>query len=141
MTISGALSAVSITGALSAAATALSGASSTDTSTLTAVANDYSFEEVFAKQVRALGQSGDVLLAISTSGNSENVLRAVAAAHDRGMTVVALTGGSGGTIAEALEQSDVEIRVPSKRTCRVQETHIVVIHCLCDLIDATVLGA
>ena len=113
----------------------------TDTSTLTAVANDYSFEEIFSKQVRALGQSGDVLLAISTSGNSENVLRAVAAAHDRGMTVVALTGRSGGTIAEALEPTDIEIRVPSDRTCRIQETHIVVIHCLCDLIDATVLGA
>ena len=113
----------------------------TDTSTLTAVANDYSYEEIFAKQVRALGQAGDVLLAISTSGNSENVLRAVAAAHDRGMTIVALTGGSGGTIAESLEPTDIELRVPSKRTCRIQETHIVVIHCLCDLIDATVLGA
>lgn len=113
----------------------------TDTSTLTAVANDYSFEEIFSKQVRALGQSGDVLLAISTSGNSENVLRAVTAAHDRGLTVIALTGGSGGTIAEALEPTDIEIRVPSSRTCRIQETHIVVIHCLCDLIDATILGA
>lgn len=113
----------------------------TDTSTLTAVANDYSYEEVFAKQVRALGQSGDILLAISTSGNSENVLRAVTMAHERGMTVVALTGGNGGTIAAALAPTDVEIRVPAKRTCRVQETHIVVIHCLCDLIDATLLGA
>ncbi len=113
----------------------------TDTSTLTAVANDYSFEEVFSKQVRALGQSGDVLLAISTSGNSENVLRAVTAAHDRGMAVVALTGRSGGKIAEALEPGDVEIRVPAERTCRIQETHLVVIHCLCDLIDATILGA
>ena len=113
----------------------------TDTSTLTAVANDYSFEEVFAKQVRALGQSGDVLLAISTSGNSENVLRAVTAAHDRGMAVVALTGRNGGSIAAALEPGDVEIRVPAERTCRIQETHLVVIHCLCDLIDATVLGA
>lgn len=113
----------------------------TDTSTLTAVANDYSYEEVFAKQVRALGRSGDVLLAISTSGNSENVLRAVTMAHERGMTVVALTGGNGGTIAAALAPTDVEIRIPAKRTCRVQETHIVVIHCLCDLIDAILLGA
>jgi len=113
----------------------------TDTSTLTAVANDYSYEEVFAKQVRALGQSGDVLLAISTSGNSENVLRAITMAHDRGMTVIALTGGNGGTIAKALAPTDVEIRVPAKRTCRVQETHIVVIHCLCDLIDAATLDA
>ncbi|HSG66464.1 MAG TPA: phosphoheptose isomerase [Gammaproteobacteria bacterium] len=113
----------------------------TDTSTLTAVANDYSFAEIFAKQVRALGQSGDVLLAISTSGNSENVLRAVTTAHDRGMTVVALTGGDGGRISQALQGEDIEIRVPSGRTCRVQETHILVIHCLCDLVDVSLLGA
>lgn len=112
----------------------------TDTSTLTAVANDYSYAEVFAKQVRALGQSGDVLLALSTSGNSENVLRAIAAAHDRGMTVVALTGGDGGRISQALQADDIELRVPSGRTCRVQETHILVIHCLCDLIDTSLLG-
>lgn len=112
----------------------------TDTSALTAIANDYSYDEVFAKQVRALGQAGDVLLAISTSGNSGNVLRAIAAAHEREMSVVALTGGDGGRIAQALGTSDVEIRVPSSRTCRVQETHILVIHCLCDLIDAGLLG-
>jgi D-sedoheptulose 7-phosphate isomerase len=112
----------------------------TDTSTLTAVANDYSYDEIFAKQVRALGQPSDVLLAISTSGNSENVLRAIATAHGRGMIVIALTGGDGGKIALALEGSDIEIRVPSGRTCRVQETHILVIHCLCDLIDVGLLG-
>lgn len=112
----------------------------TDTSTLTAVANDYSYAEIFAKQVRALGQSGDVLLALSTSGNSENVLRAITAAHDRGMAVVALTGGDGGKMSQALQGEDIEIRVPSGRTCRVQETHILVIHCLCDLIDVSLLG-
>lgn len=112
----------------------------TDTSTLTALANDYSFEDIFAKQVRALGQPGDILLAISTSGNSENVLRAITMAHDRSMAVIALTGGDGGKIAQKLEASDTEIRVPSGRTCRVQETHILVIHCICDLIDAGLLG-
>jgi D-sedoheptulose 7-phosphate isomerase len=112
----------------------------TDTSTLTAVANDYSYAEIFAKQVRALGQSGDVLLALSTSGNSENVLRAITAAHDRGMSIVALTGGDGGKMSQALQSEDIEIRVPSGRTCRVQETHILVIHCLCDLIDVSLLG-
>lgn len=111
----------------------------TDTSTLTAVANDYGYAEIFAKQVRALGQARDILLAISTSGNSENVLRAIATAHDRGMTVVALTGGDGGKMSRALQAQDVEIRVPSGRTCRVQETHILVIHCLCDLIDVSLL--
>lgn len=112
----------------------------TDSSTLTAVANDYSYDEIFAKQVRALGQPGDILLAISTSGNSENVLRAVATAHDRGMSVLALTGGDGGRISQVLEGNDIELRVPSSRTCRVQETHILIIHCLCDLIDVSLLG-
>jgi D-sedoheptulose 7-phosphate isomerase len=112
----------------------------TDTSTLTALANDYGYEDVFAKQVRALGQGGDVLLAISTSGNSENVLRAVGMAQSRGMTVVALTGGDGGRISAALRPADIEICAPSPRTCRVQEVHILIIHCLCDLIDAGLLG-
>jgi D-sedoheptulose 7-phosphate isomerase len=112
----------------------------TDSSTLTALANDYSFADVFAKQVHALGQAGDVLLALSTSGNSENVLRAITAAHGHGMAVVALTGRDGGKIAEALGATDVEIRVPSQRTCRVQEVHILIIHCICDLIDADMLG-
>jgi len=113
----------------------------TDSSTLTSISNDYAYEEIFSKQVRALGKPQDVLLGISTSGNSENVIRAIAAAHERGMKVVALTGCDGGRMADIFAEGDVEIRVPSKRTCRIQETHIVVIHCLCDLIDATVLGA
>ena len=113
----------------------------TDSSTLTSIANDYEFNEIFSKQVRALGHPDDVLLAISTSGNSENVLRAIHAAHERGMKVVALTGRDGGAIAEALHAEDVELRVPAQRTCRIQEVHILIIHCLCDLIDAELLGA
>ncbi|MCZ6585095.1 MAG: phosphoheptose isomerase [Gammaproteobacteria bacterium] len=112
----------------------------TDSSTLTAIANDYQYEDVFAKQVRALGQSGDVLLAISTSGNSENVLRAVTTAHSRGLKVVALVGRDGGTIARSLSSGDVELRVPADRTCRIQEVHLLIIHCLCDLIDVGILG-
>ena len=112
----------------------------TDSSTLTAIANDYEYANVFAKQVRALGQAGDILLAISTSGNSENVLRAVTTAHSRGMKVVALTGRDGGTIAQSLNSDDVELRVPADRTCRVQEVHLLIIHCLCDLIDVGILG-
>jgi D-sedoheptulose 7-phosphate isomerase len=107
----------------------------TDTSTLTAIANDYDFNEIFSKQVLALGKAGDCLLAISTSGNSPNVLEAVRAAHERNMSVVALTGNDGGTIAKSLAGDDIEIRVPNSRTARVQEVHLVVIHCLCDAID------
>ena len=112
----------------------------TDSSTLTAIANDYGYENVFAKQVRALAQPHDVLLAISTSGNSENVLRAITTAHDRDLKVVALTGRDGGTIARSLNSEDVELRVPAERTCRVQEVHLLIIHCLCDLIDAGIRG-
>jgi D-sedoheptulose 7-phosphate isomerase len=111
----------------------------TDSSTLTSIANDYAFVEVFAKQVRALGQPEDVLLAISTSGNSENIVRAIHAAHERGLRVVALTGRDGGAIASALADGDIEIRVPAERTCRIQEVHLLIIHCLCDLIDAELL--
>ncbi len=111
----------------------------TDSSTITSIANDYAFVEVFAKQVRALGQPADVLLAISTSGNSENVIRAIHAAHERGLKVVALTGRDGGAIASVLAAADIEIRVPAERTCRIQEVHLLVIHCLCDLIDAELL--
>jgi D-sedoheptulose 7-phosphate isomerase len=111
----------------------------TDSSTLTSIANDYAFIEIFAKQVRALGQPADVLLAISTSGNSENVVRAIHAAHERGLRVVALTGRDGGAIAGVLGDADVEIRVPAERTCRIQEVHLLIIHCLCDLIDAELL--
>jgi len=111
----------------------------TDSSTLTSIANDYAFVEIFAKQVRALGQPADVLLAISTSGNSENVVRAIRAAHERGLRVVALTGRDGGAIASLLADGDIELRVPADRTCRIQEVHLLVIHCLCDLIDAELL--
>ena len=111
----------------------------TDSSTLTSIANDYSFVEVFAKQVRALGQPADVLLAISTSGNSENVVRAIHAAHERGLRVVALTGRDGGAVAGVLTEDDIELRVPAERTARIQEVHLLVIHCLCDLIDAELL--
>ncbi len=112
----------------------------TDTSLLTAVANDYAFEQVFAKQVRALGASGDVLLAISTSGNSANVVAAIVAAHDRGMRIVALTGKGGGEVGRILQERDVHICVPHERTARIQEVHLLTIHCLCDAIDNTLLG-
>lgn len=112
----------------------------TDSSTLTSIANDYAYEEIFAKQVTALGRNRDVLLAISTSGNSENVNRAIDAAHERAVRVVALSGRDGGRMAGILADDDVEIRVPAERTARIQEVHLVVIHCLCDLIDRTILG-
>lgn len=112
----------------------------TDSSTLTSIANDYDYNEIFSKQVRALGQSGDVLLAISTSGNSPNVVRAIEAAHDRGMRVIAFTGRDGGDMAKHLGEADIELRVPAQRTARIQEVHLLLIHCLCDLIDARVLG-
>ncbi|MGM0831624.1 phosphoheptose isomerase [Halomonas qinghailakensis] len=113
----------------------------TDTSTLTSIANDYSYNEVFSKQIRALGQPGDVLLAISTSGNSANIVQAIQAAHDRDMTVVALTGRDGGNMASLLGQDDCEIRVPATSTARIQEVHLLVIHCLCDLIDEQLFGS
>lgn len=112
----------------------------TDSSTLTSISNDYSYEEVFSKQVRALGQSGDILLAISTSGNSGNVMRAIEAAHEKGMRVVAFTGRDGGQMAEKLASEDIELRVPAERTARIQEVHLLLIHILCDLIDAQLLG-
>ena len=112
----------------------------TDSSILTALANDYSFEQVFAKQVRALGQSGDVLIAITTSGNSANVLAAIEAAHERDMVVVALTGKGGGQMNEALSDTDVHICVPHDRTARIQEVHLLVLHCLCDGVDRQLLG-
>ena len=112
----------------------------TDSSTLTAIANDYSFKQVFSKQVRAIGRSNDLLLAISTSGNSDNVIEAINAAHDRDISVVALTGKDGGAIAKILNQNDIEIRAPSERTARIQEVHLVIIHCLCDFIDTKLFG-
>ncbi len=112
----------------------------TDTSTLTSIANDYAYEQVFAKQVAALGRPGDVLLAISTSGNSPNVRAAIDAAHARGVRVVALTGKGGGTIAGQLASDDIHLCVPADRTARIQEVHLLTIHCLCDGIDALILG-
>lgn len=112
----------------------------TDASTLTSIANDYHFNDIFAKQIRALGQQGDILILISTSGNSGNITQAIKAAHDRNMTVIALSGRDGGEMATLLEPGDIEIRVPARSTARIQEVHIVVIHCLCDLIDHQLLG-
>ncbi|CAN1490523.1 phosphoheptose isomerase [Limnohabitans sp. B9-3] len=112
----------------------------TDSSIITAIANDYNFEQIFAKQVRALGQSGDVLLAITTSGSSPNVLAAIQAAHERDMTVVALTGKGGGKMGQALRETDVHICVPHDRTARIQEVHLLTIHCICDGVDTQLLG-
>ncbi len=112
----------------------------TDTSTLTSIANDYHYDEVFAKQVRGLGRAGDVLLAISTSGNSPNVIQAIKVAQAKGMRVVALTGKGGGKMAALLAPEDIHLCVPAERTARIQEVHLVCIHCLCDGIDALLLG-
>src|SRR6476469_5420415 len=113
---------------------------STDTSIITAVGHDYRFNEIFSKQVQALGQAGDILLAISTSGNSGNVLAAVEAALEREMRVVALTGKDGGQLAKMLTDADVNICVPHTRTARIQEVHLVTIHCICDGIDVALFG-
>ena len=107
----------------------------TDTSALTAIGNDYGFDHIFSKQVRALGRTGDVLIGISTSGNSSNVIEAIKAAHDCGMKVVAFTGRDGGKIAAMLKDSDVLLNVPYQRTARIQEVHILLIHAICDCID------
>ena len=112
----------------------------TDTSTITSIANDYHFDDIFAKQVRALGQPGDVLLGITTSGNSPNVLRAFDAAHERNMICIALTGRDGGKVPSKLSQEDIHICVAAASTARIQEVHGLVIHCLCDLIDYQLLG-
>ena len=112
----------------------------TDSSTLTSIANDYAYLEIFSKQVRALGHGGDVLLAISTSGNSPNVLAAITAAHEKDMAVVAMTGRDGGKIRELLGPQDVLLNVRAQSTARVQEVHILVLHCLCDAIDCMLLG-
>ncbi len=112
----------------------------TDTSTLTSIANDYRYEDVFAKQIQALGKKGDVLLAISTSGNSPNVIEAIHVAHALGVRVVALTGRNGGKINALLSPDDIHLCVPVERTARIQEVHLLTIHCLCDGIDALILG-
>ena len=113
---------------------------STDTSTITSIANDYSYDEVFAKQLRALGQAGDILLVYTSSGNSGNIINAVKVAHDRDMTVIALSGKDGGMLASVLNEADIEIRVPSSSTARIQEVHLLISHCLCDLIDHQLFG-
>ncbi|KMZ11819.1 Phosphoheptose isomerase [Candidatus Burkholderia humilis] len=112
----------------------------TDTSILTAIGNDCAFEQIFSNQVRALGHTGDVLLAISASGNSVNVLAAIQEAHEREMIVIALTGAGGGVMTDVLADTDIHICVPSERTARIQEVHLLTIHCLCDGIDAMLLG-
>lgn len=113
----------------------------TDASTVTSIANDYSFDEIFSKQIKGLGHAGDVLLAFTTSGQSNNINRAIEAAHDRHMTVVALTGKDGGVAATLLDEHDCEIRIPSQSTARIQECHLLAIHCLCDFIDNQIFGA
>lgn len=112
----------------------------TDSSILTAIGNDYDFSVIFSKQVRALGQAGDVLLALSTSGNSANVIAAIQVAHERDMTVVALTGKGGGKIGAMLRDTDVHVCVPHDRTARIQEVHLLALHCICDGVDAQLLG-
>ncbi len=112
----------------------------TDSSVLTSIANDYDYVQIFSKQVRALGLDGDVLLAISTSGNSPSVLEAIQAAHERNMPVVALTGKDGGKMAAMLKPTDFHICVPANSTARIQEVHLLALHCLCDLIDHLILG-
>jgi D-sedoheptulose 7-phosphate isomerase len=112
----------------------------TDTSTLTSIANDYDYEQVFSRQVRALGNAKDVLIAISTSGNSRNVIAAIGAAHECQMGVIALTGRGGGKIGEILQPSDVHVCVPATSTARIQEVHLLSLHCLCDAIDCLLLG-
>lgn len=112
----------------------------TDTATLTSIANDHAYDQVFARQVKALGQPGDILLAISTSGNSPSVLQAVTAAHSRGMPVIAMTGRSGGSLAEQIQEDDVFLCVPGESPARIQEVHLLAIHCLCDAVDSVLLG-
>jgi D-sedoheptulose 7-phosphate isomerase len=112
----------------------------TDTSTLTSIANDFDYEQIFSRQVRALGNARDLLLAISTSGNSRNVMAAIEAAHESGMRVVALTGRNGGRMAELLAPEDIHICVPATSTARIQEVHLLTLHCLCDAIDCLLMG-
>jgi D-sedoheptulose 7-phosphate isomerase len=112
----------------------------TDSSSLTSIANDYQYADIFSKQIRALGQPGDILLAISTSGESHNIIHAVDAGHEREMHIIALTGREGGQLADLIQENDIEIRVPSWSTPRIQEVHTIIINCLCDLVDNQLLG-
>ena len=112
----------------------------TDSSTLTSIANDYDYDQVFAKQIRALGQAEDILFAITTSGGSANLIQAIHAAHERGVKIVSLTGRDGGEVGALMQKDDIEIRVPGPSTARIQEVHLLVLHCLCQLIDQQLLG-
>ncbi len=112
----------------------------TDTSALTSIANDYQYADIFSKQIRALGQPGDILLAITTSGESHNIIHAIDASHERQMNIIALTGREGGQLADLLRENDIEIRVPSWSSARIQEIHSVIINCICDLVDHQLLG-
>ncbi len=112
----------------------------TDTLTLTSIANDYHFDEVFSKQIRALGQPGDILLVYTTSGNSSNIISAVKTAHEKKMIIIAVTGKEGGSLASTLSETDIEIRVSSDSTARIQEVHLLITHCFCDLIDQQLFG-
>ncbi len=112
----------------------------TDTTTLTAIANDYHFDDIFAKQLRAVGQGGDILVAYTDGNNSANIAKAVTTAHDKDITVIALTGNNGGMIAPLLNETDIEIRVPSNSSAHIQEVHALITHCLCDLIDHQLFG-
>lgn len=113
----------------------------TDSSAITSIANDYQYDDIFSRQIHALGREPDVLLAISTSGQSKNIAQAIKAAHERDMSVIALTGKDGGIVAESLSDDDIELRVPAEQTARIQEAHITIIHALCDLIDHQLFGA
>ncbi|MGB3623268.1 phosphoheptose isomerase [Ketobacter sp. MCCC 1A13808] len=113
---------------------------STDSSTITSISNDYSYNEIFSKQIRAIGHEGDILLALTSSGNSANIVQAIQAAHDRGMLVISLTGKDGGDCARLMQRDDIEIRVPSNSTPRIQESHLFAIHLFCDLIDREIFG-
>jgi D-sedoheptulose 7-phosphate isomerase len=112
----------------------------TDTATITAIANDYNFDDIFSKQLKALGQNGDILVAYSDGGHSANIAKAVTSAHDKGLSIIALTGKGGGMIAPLLNEKDLEIRVPSNSSARIQEIHVLITHCLCDLIDHQLFG-
>jgi D-sedoheptulose 7-phosphate isomerase len=112
----------------------------TDTATITAIANDYNFDDIFAKQLRALGQSGDILMVYTDGNNSANIAKAITTAHDKELSVIALTGNNGGMITPLLRETDIEIRVPSNSNARIQETHVLITHCLCDLIDHQLFG-
>jgi D-sedoheptulose 7-phosphate isomerase len=112
----------------------------TDTATITAIANDYNFDDIFAKQLRALGQSGDILMVYTDGNNSANIAKAITTAHDKDISVIALTGNNGGMIAPLLRETDIEVRVPSSSNARIQEIHVLITHCLCDLIDHQLFG-